>query len=529
MGIATQLHFPSAFSSPLAILIVSSVEGEAEPSMKCESFADFARLLEGEGELLRISEPVRTDLEITALADREMKAPGGGDALLVEKPLLSDGSISPFPVLINAFGSERRIEMVLGRPLEKLVEEIRALLHAEPPHSFREGWELLGKGLALARSRPCRVDHGACRDRVVSMGPSAKIDLRSLPVLRCWPKDGGPFITLPQVFTKDPDTGKRNVGMYRMQVYDGATTGMHWQIHKVGARHGAAYWERGVRMPVAVCLGGDPILTFAATAPLPDGVDELLFAGFLRKKGIPLVRCETVDLEVPATADFVLEGYVEPPELRPEGPFGDHTGFYTPVEPYPVFHLTSISHRKDAVYPATIVGKPPMEDFYLGSASVRLLFPVLQATFPEIVDLALPPEGVFHDLVFVSIRKQYPYQAYKVMHGLWGMGQMMFTKILVVVDAEVNVRDTADVLFHLCANVDPERDFLFTRGPCDSLDHAQATPNMGSHVGIDATRKLPAEGYPRPWPEEVSLPGDLCRELFARFPRKREGKGMDLL
>jgi len=496
--------------------------------MECGGFSDFARHLEREGELVRISEPVRTELEITALADREMKSPRGGDALLVEKPLLPDGSISPFPVLINAFGSERRIELVLGMPVEQLVEEIRALLHAEPPRSFREGWELFREGLGLVRSRPHRVKDGPCRDRIVRMGAAAEIDLTILPVLRCWPKDGGAFITLPQVFTKDLETGRRNVGMYRMQVYDEATTGMHWQIHKVGARHGKEYWEKGVRMPVAVCLGGDPVLTFAATAPLPDGIDELLFAGFLRKKGIPLVRCETVDLEVPANSDFVLEGYVEPPELRPEGPFGDHTGFYTPVEPYPVFHLTCITHRKDAVYPATIVGKPPMEDFYLGTASVRLLFPILQATFPEIVDLALPPEGVFHNLVFLSIRKQYPYQAYKVMHGLWGMGQMMFTKILVVVDAEVNVHDTADVLFHLCANVDPERDFLFTRGPCDSLDHAPTVPNVGSHVGIDATRKLPAEGYPRPWPEEVSLPRDLCRDLFARFSRRKEGKGVSV-
>ncbi|CAB4244257.1 conserved protein of unknown function [Methylacidimicrobium sp. AP8] len=488
--------------------------------MACESSAEFVRLLEKEGELVRIAEPVKTDLEITALADREMKSPGGGYALLVEKPVLPDGSVSPFPVLINAFGSERRMALVLGRPVEEIVGEIRALLQVEPPRSFREGWQLLQKGLALAQSRPVRVENGPCRERVVRMGPSAEIDLLRLPVLRSWPKDGGPFITLPQVFTRDPETGKRNVGMYRMQVFDGTTTGMHWQIHKVGARHGKGYWARGERMPVAVCLGGDPILTFAATAPLPDGVDELLFAGFLRRKGIPLVRCETVDLEVPATADFVLEGYVQPPELRPEGPFGDHTGFYTPVDSYPVFHLTCLSHRKDAIYPATIVGKPPMEDFYLGTASVRLLFPVLQATFPEIVDLALPPEGVFHNLAFVSIRKQYPYQAYKVMHGLWGMGQMMFTKILVVVDAEVNVHDTSDVLFHLCANVDPERDFLFTRGPCDSLDHAQATPNVGSHVGIDATRKLPAEGYPRPWPEEAALPEDLRREIYARFPRK---------
>jgi len=308
------------------------------------------------------------------------------------------------------------------------------------------------------------------------------------------------------VVTQDPDTGERNVGMYRMQVYDECTTGMHWQLQKVGARHGRRYWETGARMPVSVFLGGDPALTFAATAPLPDGLDEFLLAGYLRRKSVELVKCETNDLEVPAQADFVIEGYVDPREpLREEGPFGDHTGHYTLPEPYPVFHVTAITHRKDAVYPATIVGIPPMEDFYIGAASVKLFLPVFQMSFPEIVDLALPAEGVFHNLVFVSIRKTYPMQAYKVLHGLWGMGQMMFSKYIVVVDDDVDVHNTRDVLFHLGANTDPQRDTVFTRGPADVLDHATPELGIGSKLGIDATRKLPGEGGRQPWPPLIEM------------------------
>ena len=335
--------------------------------------------------------------------------------------------------------------------------------------------------------------------------PGGSFSLADLPVLRCWPDDGGRFITLPNVFTKDPDTGERNVGMYRMQVFDGWTTGMHWQVHKVGARHGRRYYERGERMPVAVALGGDPAITFSATAPLPDGLDEILFAGFARKKSIELVRGVTVDIDVPANADFVLEGYVQPGETRPEGPFGDHTGFYTNVDDYPVFHITAITHRRDAVYPATIVGIPPMEDFYMGEASVRVFLPVFKMNFPEIVDMALPAEGVFHNLVFVSIRKQYPLQAYKIMHGLWGMGQMMFAKYIIVVDEDCDVQNTSEVLFRLCANTDPQRDSTFIKNPCDSLDHAPTVANIGSHMGFDATRKLPGEGYTRGWPSLVKM------------------------
>ena len=295
--------------------------------------------------------------------------------------------------------------------------------------------------------------------------------------------------------------------MYRMQVYDERSTGMHWQVHKVGARHGKSYYERGERMPVAVTIGGDPAYTFAATAPLPDGLDEILFAGYIRKKPVDLVKCETVPLEVPADVDFVLEGYVQPGELRGEGPFGDHTGFYTPVDDYPVFRLTAITHRQEAVYPCTIVGIPPMEDFYMGTASVRIFLPVFQMNFPEIVDLALPAEGVFHNLVFVSIRKQYPWQAYKIMHGLWGMGQMMFSKYIIIVDEDCDVHNTSEVLFRLCANTDPQRDSTFVKSPCDALDHGPTIPNMGSHLGIDATRKLPGEGYTRGWPELLAPAG----------------------
>jgi len=334
---------------------------------------------------------------------------------------------------------------------------------------------------------------------------SSDFTLRDLPILKCWPKDGGRFITFPNVHTRDPETGGRNVGVYRMQVFDERTTAMHWQVHKVGARHGKRYYERNERMPVAVTLGGDPALSFAATAPLPDGLDEILFAGFLRRKSIEMVKCKTIDLEVPADVDFVLEGYVQPGEMRPEGPFGDHTGYYTGIEDYPVFHLSAITHRKDAVYPTTIVGIPPMEDFYIGDAVVRIFLPVFKMNFPELVDMTLPAEGVFHNLVFVSIRKQYPYQAFKVMHGLWGMGQMMFSKYIVAVDEDCDVHNTSEVLFRLCANTDPARDTTVIRNPSDSLDHAPSEQNIGSHMGFDATRKLPGENYHRQWPELLKM------------------------
>ncbi len=472
--------------------------------MSYDSFSAFVSALEKAGELQRIAVPVATELEITEIAEREMKSQGGGKALLFEKPTIN-GTVSRFPLAINTMGSRRRMAMSLGlESVKELADQMQLILKAKPPTSLKSAWKLAMQGLDLLNAKPKHVRSGPCKD-VVSKFQPGEITLEDLPILKCWPKDGGRFVTFPNVHTKDPDTGERNLGMYRMQVFDGQSTGMHWQVHKVGARHGKRYYERGERMPVAVTIGGDPAYTFAATAPLPDGLDEILFAGFIRKKSVELVKCETIDLEVPADVDFVLEGYVQPGETRPEGPFGDHTGFYTPVDDYPVFHLTAITHRRDAVYPCTIVGIPPMEDFYMGAASVAIFLPVFQMNFPEIVDMALPAEGVFHNLVFVSIRKQYAWQAYKIMHGLWGMGQMMFSKYIVIVDADCDVHNTSEVLFRLCSNTDPQRDSTFIKNPTDALDHAQTIACMGTHMGFDATRKLPSEGYTREWPELLKM------------------------
>ena len=540
--------------------------------MAFDSIRDFLDTLEAAGELKRVSQPVATELEITELADREMKSPGGGKALLVEMPTVN-GVVSPFPVAINTMGSHKRMALSLGaNSVNEVAAELGSLMKARPPTSFKETIKLLGTALDLRHARPKLVKDGPCKEVIhkfdappartqpwpaapnistpnspatanVSRSPgvageaSAKKEsssdrgedeistpnfqpptLLNLPIQKCWPLDGGRFITLPCVVTKDPDTGERNVGMYRIQIYDDRTTGMHWQLQKVGARHGRRYYETGTRMPVAIFLGGDPVFTFAATAPLPDGLDEFLLAGYLRKKSVELVKCETNDLEVPANADFVIEGYLDPREpLRDEGPFGDHTGYYTLPEPYPVFHVTAITHRKNAVYPATIVGIPPMEDFYIGGASVKLFLPIFKMNFPEIVDIALPAEGVFHNLVFVSIRKTYPMQAYKIMHGLWGMGQMMFTKYLVVVDEDVDVHNTSEVLFRLCANTDPQRDTIFTKGPADVLDHATSEIAIGTKLGIDATRKLPGEGSKRPWPPLIKMDESTRKKIDALF------------
>jgi len=492
--------------------------------MAFNSFRDFVNALDRAGELKRISQPVATELEITEIADREMKLPGGGKALLFEQPTVN-GVVSPFPVAINTMGSYKRMAMSMGaNSVEEVANELGALMKAKPPTSFKDAIKLLGLALDLRHAKPKMVSHGLCKEVIHKFDAPAPAKnwpaagdwqkgtsptpptLKNLPILKCWPLDGGRFITLPCVVTKDPDTGERNVGMYRIQIYDDQTTGMHWQLQKVGARHGRRYYETGTRMPVSIFIGGDPMFPFAATAPLPDGLDEFLLAGYLRKKSVELVKCETNDLEVPANADFVIEGYVDPTEpLREEGPFGDHTGYYTLPEPYPVFHITAITHRKDAVYPATIVGIPPMEDFYIGGASVKLFLPIFKMNFPEIVDIALPAEGVFHNLVFVSIKKTYPMQAFKIMHGLWGMGQMMFTKYLVVVDADVDVHNTSEVLFHLTANTDPQRDSIFTKGPADVLDHATSEIAIGTKLGIDATKKLPGEGFKRTWPPLIKM------------------------
>src|SRR5205823_4992282 len=427
-----------------------------------------------------------------------------------------------------------------------------SLMKAKPPTSFKEAIKLLGTALELRHAKPKLVKDGPCKEVIRKFDapptrtepwPAAPLitgslntdhsaadsnqlsvisdqcpTLLDLPIQKCWPLDGGRFITLPCVVTKDPDTGERNVGMYRIQIYDDRTTGMHWQLQKVGARHGRRYYETGTRMPVAIFLGGDPVFTFAATAPLPDGLDEFLLAGYLRKKSVELVKCETNDLEVPANADVVIEGYVDPTEpLRDEGPFGDHTGYYSLADAYPVFHITAITHRKDAIYPATIVGIPPMEDFYIGSASVKLFLPIFKMNFPEIVDMALPAEGVFHNLVFVSIKKTYPMQAYKIMHGLWGMGQMMFSKYMIVVDEDVDVHNTSEVLFRVCANTDPQRDSIFTKGPADVLDHATSEMAIGTKLGIDATHKLAGEGFKRPWPPLIKMDRQVQKKIAELF------------
>lgn len=525
--------------------------------MAFDSFREFVEQLDKAGELIRINHPVATELEITELADRQMKSQGGGKALLIEKPTVN-GVISPFPVAINTMGSWKRMAMCLGAAsVDDAAAELGSLMKAKPPTSMREAMKLLSTALDLRHAKPKIVKRGPCKDVIqrfeapptrTDPWPSAplinepKMERRSvedstqnstseshacptlsdLPILKCWPLDGGRFITLPCVVTKDPDTGDRNVGMYRIQIYDDRSAGMHWQLQKVGARHGRRYYDTGTRMPVAIFIGGDPVFPFAATAPLPDGLDEFLLAGYLRKKSVELVKCETSDLEVPANADFVIEGYVDPGEpLREEGPFGDHTGYYTLPEPYPVFHITALTHRKDAVYPATIVGIPPMEDFYIGGASVKLFLPIFKMNFPEIVDIALPAEGVFHNLVFVSIKKTYPMQAYKIMHSLWGMGQMMFTKYLVVVDHTVDVHNTSEVLFHLCANTDPQRDSIFTKGPADVLDHATSEIAMGTKLGIDATKKLSGEGFKRRWPPLIRMDEDVRRRIDALLARSR--------
>jgi 4-hydroxy-3-polyprenylbenzoate decarboxylase len=506
--------------------------------MAYESYRDFINFLEEKGELKRITAPVATELEITEAADREMKAPNGGKALLFENPTIN-GKASRFPVAVNTMGSWKRMAMAMGcSSVDEAARELGAIVKAKPPGSLKEAIKLLGTALELRHARPKLVGNGPCREVIhrfdappprTTPWPAAPAmeslpltgaspTLLDLPILKCWPLDGGRFITLPGVVTKDPDTGERNVGMYRIQIYDPHSTGMHWQLQKVGARHGRRYYETGTRMPVAIFLGGDPMFAFAATAPLPDGLDEFLLAGYLRRKSVELVKCVSVDLEVPANADFVIEGYVDPREpLRDEGPFGDHTGFYTLPEPYPVFHITAITHRRDAIYPATIVGQPPMEDFYMGAASVKLFLPVFRMNFPEIIDIALPAEGTFHNLVFVSIRKTYPLQAFKIMHGLWGMGQMMFTKYIVVVDDDVDVHNTSEVLFHLCANTDPQRDSIFTRGPADVLDHATTDIGMGSKLGIDATRKLPGEAFKRAWPPLVRMDPKVRAKIDSLF------------
>jgi 4-hydroxy-3-polyprenylbenzoate decarboxylase len=463
--------------------------------MPYNSLLDFVQVLERSGDLKRIAYPVKAELEIAEIADRVMKS--GGPALLFENVIGKQ-----MPLLINAFGSMKRMALALGVDnTETIAADITRLIQVRPPRSLKDKLALLAELVKLAGIPPKLVKEAACQE-VIEREP----DLGILPVLTCWPGDAGPFITLPMVFSKDPQSGTRNVGLYRMQIFDQRTTGMHWHLHKVGARHFQQQKETSSRLPLAVCLGGDPAMIYAATAPLPPQIDEVLFTGFLRKKAVDLVKAVTVDIEVPANSDIVIEGYVDPAEpLRREGPFGDHTGFYSLADNYPVFHVTCITHRKNPIYPTTIVGRPPMEDVYLGKATERIFLPLLRVTLPEIVDMNLPVHGVFHNLAVIAIKKEYPFHARKVMHALWGLGQMMFTKIIIVVDHDVNVQDLAEVTWVVGNHIDPKRDAVFVEGPVDVLDHAAPLLGGGSKLGIDATRKWSSEGFERDWPDPIVM------------------------
>ena len=463
--------------------------------------------MESEGELLRVKTPVSAILEITEIADRCVKS--GKQALLFER--VDDGTI---PVLINGYASRKRMCMALERDsLDDLSEEVSELLSMKPPENLLEKIKFLPKLGEVSNFLPKIVKSGQCQEIVNNTNPT----LDGIPILKCWPEDGGRFVTLPLVFTKDPETGERNCGMYRMQVFDGQTTGMHWHIHKHGAAHYRKAEKLGKRLEVAVAIGSDPAVTFASTLPAPPGLDEMLLAGLIRKSPVKLVKCKTVDLEIPANAEFVLEGYVEPGERRREGPFGDHTGFYSLPDDYPVFHLTCLTHRENPIYHATVVGKPPMEDCYMGEAISRMFLPLIRKQYPEIVDMHMPFAGVFHNMMLVSIRKQYPGHARQIMHAIWGMGQAAFTKVIVVVDEDVDVQNPDLVLWTVLNHIDPERDTEIVHGPVDVLDHASRLPQYGSKVGIDGTRKWPEEGFTRPWPDPMEMTKDIIESVNKKW------------
>ncbi|MFN8121006.1 MAG: menaquinone biosynthesis decarboxylase [Thermoleophilia bacterium] len=462
---------------------------------------DWIERLRKAGELIEVTTEVDPHLEITEITDRVSKV--FGPALLFRNV-----KGSSMPVLINQFGSERRMCMALeSDTLDGPGERIQELMELQPPQGLVEKVKALGKLRELASFSPKDVKTAPCQE--VWMDPP---DLSRLPVLTCWPDDGGPYITLPLVFSKDPRTGVRNCGMYRVQVVDERTAMMHWQIHKDGAAH---LRDSEGRVEVAIAIGTDPAITYSATAPLPPHIDEMIFAGFLRGKSVEMVKCRTIDVEVPANAEIVIEGYVDATDIRPEGPFGDHTGFYTPVDDYPAFHVTAISHRRDPVYSTTIVGKPPMEDFFLGKATERMFLPLIKMTVPDMHDMNLPLEGVFHNCAIVSVKKRYPGHAKKLMNAVWGLGLLSLSRCVIVVDHDVDVHDVSQVAFHAFSNVDPARDMLLVDGPVDALDHAAPYFAYGSKIGFDATRKLPGEGQVRPWPDAIRMSEDI-REMVDR-------------
>ena len=461
--------------------------------MPYDSLRDFIDKLERENELVRIKHEIDPVLEMTVIAEKAVKA--NGKALLFENPKGYE-----IPVLMNAFGTEKRMKLALevGR-FEEIGERLVGMTKVKPS-GIIEGIKSISVLKDAMSFIPKTVKKGACKEVV------EEPDLMKFPILKCWPKDAGRFITLPVVITKDPETGEFNAGMYRMQVFDAKTTGMHWQIHKHGAEH---FRKAGEKLEVAVAIGVDPAILYASTAPLPSGLDEFMFAGFIRKERVKLIDCETVDLKVPADAEIVLEGYVKTDEFRMEGPFGDHTGYYTPAEPFPVFHVTTITRRENPIYHATVVGKPPMEDAWLGKATERIFLPVLRMLFPEIVDINLPVEAAFHNLAVVSIKKSYPGHARKVMFALWGIGMLALTKVIIVVDDDVNIQNFREVLWAVSSRFDPARDLIVVNGPIDSLDHSAYLQNFGGKLGIDATKKWKDEGFQRDWPEVIEMDAEV--------------------
>jgi 4-hydroxy-3-polyprenylbenzoate decarboxylase len=472
--------------------------------MAYSDLREFIAALEKRGELKRITFEVDPVLEITEFADRAVKR--GGPALLFEKP-----KGSRVPVFINGFASARKMEIALEvSSIEDIAARISSYLEMRAPEGLVGKLKMLPKLAEMGSFFPKTVSSAPCKEVIRHDG----FNLLDYPILKCWPQDGGRFITLPLVFTKNPENGKRNCGMYRMQVFDERSTGMHWQTHKQGAEHYRRLKASGSkRMDVAVAIGSDPATMYSAILPLPPDIDEMMMAGFLRGRPVEMIRCETSDLEVPANAEIVLEGYVEAGELRTEGPFGDHTGFYSLEDRFPVFHVTCVTQRKDPIYAATIVGPPPMEDYYMGRAIERIFLPLMRLQLPEVRDISMPAEGVFHNLILVSIRKSYPLHARKVMHAIWGLGQAMFSKCIVVVDEDVDVQNPREVAWKALNNIDPQRDIEFVMGPVDSLDHASRLPDFGSKMGVDATRKWPQEGFVRPWPDVIEMPAEVKRRV----------------
>ena len=470
----------------------------------------FLKKLEKEGELKRITAEVDWKLEVTEITDRVTKQ--GGPALLFENI-----KGSKVPLAINLFGTHRRMNLALEvNDLQEVAARISGFIDFKTPSGLVDKLKMLPKLGELGAFFPKTVKSGPCKEVVKREGFS----LFDFPIIQCWPQDAGRFITFPLVFTRNPESGKRNVGVYRMQVFDERTTGMHWQTQKHGAEHfrrARSRYGEG-KLEVAVAIGADPATVFCGIVPAPPDVDELLLAGFLRRSPVELVKCETVELEVPANAEIILEGYVDLNELRREGPFGDHTGYYSLADNYPVFHVTCVTHRRDPIYLTTIVGPPPQEDYFMGYAIERILLPIMKLQFSEIVDVHMPAEGIFHNLMIVSIRKSYPGHARKIMSAIWGLGQAMFTKVLVVVDEDVNVHDPGEVVWKALCAIDPERDVEFHLGPVDTLDHAARLPDFGSHMGIDATRKWASEGYARgPWPDEIRMEEHTRARIAARW------------